>query len=73
MKPWWPVLFLISLPQLARRNLNAYQKGLIALQAEELIKEEAKERQKLSNGKGQKKGKGVVILPHLYLFSDLYH
>ena len=47
------------LNQFGRRNLSNYQRSVLALQLEEVFKEKAKEKQKLSEGKGIQKSEDL--------------
>ena len=49
--------------QFGRRNLNNYQRSVLALQLEEVFKEKAKENLKLSDGKGKQKSAEVKVEP----------
>lgn len=56
-----PIAYVLSL-NLQRRHLSASQKAMIGDKARALYDRQAKERQKLSEGRGKK---GVVSVPHL--------
>jgi hypothetical protein len=45
---------------IGQRNLNDYQRAALVLELEDFYKEKAKERQKLSEGRGVKKGKPTL-------------
>lgn len=47
------------LNQFGRRNLSNYQRSVLALQLEEVFREKAKEKQKLSEGKGIQKSEDL--------------
>lgn len=49
--------------QFARRNLNSYQRGKLALKLKPLIAKIAKEHQRLSEGRGKKKGSPTLAKP----------
>ena len=56
-----PLKFVLSM-NLHRRQLTAGQRAFVAVEVEKYLAVEAKDRQKLSKGRGKK---GVEIMPHL--------